>query len=500
MTFRPTHESGSPDATPTAAQVLDVIIVGAGLSGIGAAVHLQQNCPQHRYAVLEGRAALGGTWDLFRYPGVRSDSDMYTLGYQFRPWTQSKAIASGENILQYITDTARDNHVLGHIRFNHRVVRADWSSAQALWTLTVEQGSPRQVVQMQCKFLLGCSGYFRYDQGYTPAIKGLEDFTGRIIHPQHWPHDLDYAGKRVVVIGSGATAMTLVPSMAKTALHVTMLQRSPTYVIARASTDKWAQRLQRVLPEKTAYGLIRLKNVLLGMLFFRYSIKRPQWVKSMILNAVRKALPEGYDVEKHFSPNYKPWDQRVCLVPDADLFKAIRAGSVTVVTDHIVRIDSTGICLKSGEHLEADLIVTATGLELQAMGAIAMVVDDKPVEMRQTMCYKGMMLEGVPNFAYIFGYANASWTLKADLVCTYVCKVLNHMAKNDQVSVTPRLKDASVQAAQMVNLSAGYVQRSLEKFPVQGHKKPWRLFENYIQDSLYLSWARVDDGVLVFEK
>ena len=477
---------------------VDVLIVGAGLSGIGAAYHLQANCPGRSYAILEGRERSGGTWDLFRYPGVRSDSDMYTLGYSFRPWTQAKAIADGPSILKYVRETAADNGIDRKIRFNHRVVRASWSTPEARWTVDVERGPDREPVQLSCNFLFMCSGYYNYTAGYTPEFAGTADFTGRIVHPQHWPEDLDYQGQRVIVIGSGATAMTLVPEMAKTAAHVTLLQRSPTYVIARPAEDRLANRLRRHLPARWAYGITRWKNVVLGMLFFRLSRRRPERAKRMILGGVRHALGPDYDIATHFTPRYNPWDQRLCLVPDGDLFVALNAGRASMVTDHIDTFTPRGIRLKSGAELEADLIVTATGLDLQVLGGIELDVDGRRVDPATTFNYKGMMYSDVPNLASSFGYTNASWTLKCDLTCGYVCRVLNHMEKHGWTQCTPRNTDPSLAAEPWIDFSSGYVQRSIGKFPKQGARAPWRLHQNYARDIVSLRFGAVDDGVMTF--
>lgn len=477
---------------------VDVLIVGAGLSGIGAAYHLQANCPGRSYAILEGRERSGGTWDLFRYPGIRSDSDMYTLGYSFRPWTQAKAIADGPSILKYVRETAADNGIDRKIRFDHRVVRASWSTPEARWTVDVERGPDREPVQLGCNFLFMCSGYYNYTAGYTPEFAGTADFTGRIVHPQHWPEDLDYQGRRVIVIGSGATAMTLVPEMAKTAAHVTLLQRSPTYVIARPAEDRLANRLRRHLPARWAYGITRWKNVMLGMLFFRLSRRRPERAKRMILGGVRHALGPDYDIATHFTPRYNPWDQRLCLVPDGDLFAALNAGRASMVTDHIDTFTPRGIRLKSGVELEADLIVTATGLDLQVLGGIELDVDGRRVDLATTFNYKGMMYSDVPNLASSFGYTNASWTLKCDLTCGYVCRVLNHMEKHGWRQCMPRNTDPNLAAEPWIDFSSGYVQRSVGKFPKQGARAPWRLYQNYARDIVSLRFGAVDDGVMAF--
>ena len=479
---------------------LDVIIIGAGLSGIGAAVHLQKNCPQHQFAILESRRQLGGTWDLFRYPGIRSDSDMYTLGYSFKPWSDSKSIADGAKIWNYIADTAQQHDLGKRIRYEQRVVAAQWSSDQKQWAVDVETGPAKQRVQMTCQFLLICTGYYNYERGYTPEFKGQERYQGSVVHPQKWDESLDYAGKRVVIIGSGATAVTLVPAMAKTAAHVTMLQRSPTYIVARPAQDALANWLNRHLPSKSAYLLSRWKNVLLGMLFYGYSKRRPEVMKRFIIKGVRQALPAGYDVEKHFTPSYNPWDQRVCLIPDADLFKSIRRGQASVVTDHIDHFTETGIQLTSGATLDADIIVTATGLDLLALGGMQLIIDGKPLVLNQTMTYKGMMLAGVPNMAYVTGYTNASWTLKADLISAYVCRILNTLRDKGYRAAVPKQTDPTMQAVRWVDFTSGYIERSIEKFPMQGNKAPWRLYQNYPKDMASLKFGSLHDKAMHFEK
>jgi monooxygenase len=477
----------------------DVLIVGAGISGIGAGCHLQKRAPGKSYAILEGRADIGGTWDLFRYPGIRSDSDMYTLGYSFRPWTHAKAIADGPAILDYLKDTAKTYGIDQRIRLGHRVKSAAWSSQDALWTVEAERGPQREPVRFTCNFLFMCSGYYNYAAGYTPQFPGAESFAGRIVHPQKWTPDIDYANKRVVVIGSGATAVTIVPEMAKTAAHVTMLQRSPTYVISRPAEDFIANGLRRFLPLKLAYLLTRWKNVLLGMLFFQLSRRRPERIKKLILDAVRKELGTDYDVATHFTPRYNPWDQRLCLVPNGDLFEAIKAGSVDVVTDQIETFTPQGIALRSGKQLAADLIVTATGLNLQLLGGVQVSVDGRNVELAKTLNYKGMMFSDVPNLASSFGYTNASWTLKCDLTCEYVCRLLNHMQKHGYRQCTPRNVDPSVAAEPWIDFSSGYVQRALATLPKQGSKLPWKLHQNYAFDIMMLRYGSVEDGVMEFQ-
>ncbi len=479
-------------------EAFDVLIVGAGLSGIGAAWHLQKNCPNKRYAILENRSQMGGTWDLFRYPGIRSDSDMYTLGYVFRPWPEAKAIADGPQIRKYINDTARDAGIDKHIHYQHKVLSANWSSTDAQWTVTVARGEQQDVCQLRCNFLLMCSGYYNYEAGYTPDFPGIERFAGQVVHPQKWTADIDYAGKRVIVIGSGATAVTLVPSMAATAAHVTMLQRSPTYIFSAPSHDKLANQLREWLPSKLAYILNRWKRVLLGMFFYQLSKRRPEKAKAFLLKQVRQELRPDFDIGKHFTPNYKPWDQRVCLVPDSDLFKAINSERAEIVTDHIESFSETGITLKSGRELAADLIVTATGLDLQLFGGMQLSVDGQPVDMSKTFNYKGMMFNDVPNLAAIIGYTNASWTLKADLVSHHVCRLLKHMDATGSRQCVPRMNEADMQAEPWADFNSSYVLRSVDKFPKQGLKKPWRLYQNYPKDIWLLKYGPVTDEALEF--
>jgi cation diffusion facilitator CzcD-associated flavoprotein CzcO len=479
---------------------LDVLIVGAGLSGIGAAHHLQEAFPGRGYAIFEAREDLGGTWDLFRYPGIRSDSDMHTLGYRFRPWTNSKTIADGPSILEYVRQTARESGIEGEIRFRHRVVRAEWSSEEARWSVEAERSDTGETVTVTCGYLWVCSGYYRYDEGFTPEFEGAESFGGRIVHPQHWPEGLDYAGKRVVVIGSGATAVTLVPAMAKEAAHVTMLQRSPTYIASLPAEDPLAGALRRVLPGKAVYAIVRWKNVLLQTAFYQLSRRRPQAVKKMVRRGVERALPAGYDVDKHFKPRYDPWDQRMCLVPNGDLFTAIRNGTASVVTDTIDAFAEKGIRLDSGDELEADVIVTATGLNLLFLGGMELVVDGRPVDVPKTMTYKGMMLSGVPNFAFTVGYTNASWTLKADLTSEYVCRLLAHMDAHGYAKSVPEITDPSVTEAPLLDFTSGYVLRSLDRFPKQGSKEPWKLRQNYIFDLRSIRRGPIDDGAMQFAR
>ncbi|HEX3809868.1 MAG TPA: NAD(P)/FAD-dependent oxidoreductase [Rhizomicrobium sp.] len=482
------------------AEHLDVIIVGAGLSGIGAGYHLQQRCPKKTYAILEGRDAIGGTWDLFRYPGIRSDSDMYTLGYSFKPWREAKAIADGPSILNYVRQTASENRIDSHIRFQHMVKHASWSSEDARWTVEAERGPDKERVLLTCNFLFMCSGYYSYTGGYTPEFAGSESFAGRIVHPQKWPEDLDYKNKRVVVIGSGATAVTLVPEMAKDAAHVTMLQRSPTYVVSRPAEDKMANWLREKLSPKAAYSIVRWRNVLFGMWFFNLARKKPEKTKKGLIDLVRKELGPDYDVDTHFTPRYNPWDQRLCLVPDSDLFNSLKEGKSSVVTDQIETFTPKGIRLKSGKELEADIIVTATGLKLELLGGLRVTIDGEPKNLSRTMSYKGMMYSDVPNLASAFGYTNASWTLKCDLTCEYVCRLINYMDARGYDACTPRKHDATVEELPWLNFSSGYVQRALEILPKQGSKRPWRLYQNYALDLVTLRFGKVDDGTLKFTK
>jgi monooxygenase len=484
--------------TAASPEHLDVLIVGAGLSGIGSAYHLQERCPGKSYAIFEARGDLGGTWDLFRYPGIRSDSDMHTLGYRFKPWTAEKSITDGASILEYVRQTAHEHGIEQRIRFHHRVVGAEWSSEESRWTVEAERSDTGETVKLTCGFLWTCSGYYRYDEGYTPDFEGIDSFSGPIVHPQHWPEELDYAGKRVVVIGSGATAVTLVPAMAEKAEHVTMLQRSPTYIASLPAEDRIATRLRRYLSDRATYALVRWKNVLIQSLFFQLSRRRPELVKRLIRKGVERALPPGYDVDKHFKPRYNPWDQRMCLVPDGDLFRAISAGEASVVTDRITRFTEHGIELESGQELEADAVITATGLNLLFIGGMRLSVDGEEVDIPGKMTYKGMMLSGVPNCAFTVGYTNASWTLKADLTSEYVCRLLNHMDAHGYRRCVPEVTDPSVTEQPLLDFTSGYVQRSLDQFPKQGSKEPWKLRQNYAFDIRMIRRGPIDDGAMRF--
>jgi cation diffusion facilitator CzcD-associated flavoprotein CzcO len=480
---------------PAAPEHVDVLIVGAGISGIDAAYRLKERCPGKSWLILEARARIGGTWDLFRYPGIRSDSDMYTLGFPFRPWAGEKAIVDGAAIRDYVEETARENGIFERIRFGDAAVRAAWSSAQARWSVETASGA-----RYRCRFLYLGSGYYDYAQGYRPAWPGEDNYRGTIVHPQHWPDHLDTAGKRIVVIGSGATAVTLVPALAQTAAHVTMLQRSPSWVVSRPSRDGMAHWLQRRLPLGAADALTRWKNVLLGMLFFSRSRKAPDKVKATLLRLVTADLPPGYDVARHFEPRYNPWDQRVCLVPDGDLFAAIRAGTVSVVTDTIDRFTGTGLTLSSGLDIEADIVVTATGLDVKLLGGIALSVDGAPVNVAERCNYKGMMLSDVPNLALAFGYTNASWTLKCDLTAKYVCRLLNHMDREGADICVPVLGGAALAREPMLDFSSGYVQRAAAILPGQGPEAPWRVHQNYFKDLMALRFGSVTDAVMEFRR
>jgi len=478
---------------------LDVLVVGAGLSGVGAACRLVLERPGTTFAVLESRHAIGGTWDLFRYPGVRSDSDMYTLGYPFHPWLEGRALADGPSIRDYIEETARAFGVTSRVRLHHRVVGADWSTADARWTVEVEHTGTGEHLTLTCGFLFSCTGYYRYDHGHEPQIAGRADFLGTVVHPQRWPADLDLTGQRVVVVGSGATAVTLVPAIAGTASHVVMLQRSATYVVALPSRDAVADLVRRVLPPDAAYRVVRRKNIATSALSYQLSRRWPATMKKVFARAVRAALPEGYDVERHFTPTYDPWDERLCVVPDGDLFAAISSGRASVVTDRIVRFTPGGLLLESGEELDADVVVTATGLELLLVGGMALRVDGLLVDAPRTVAYKGMMLTGVPNFAFALGYTNASWTLKCDLVSRYVCRLLDHLETEHFAVVTP-VPPPDDERLPLLDLSAGYVRRALPTLPTQGTRAPWRLHQSYRKDLRMLTRGPVADEGVIFTR
>ena len=477
---------------------VDVLIIGAGISGIGAAFHLSKHCPKKSYAIIEARKAVGGTWDLFRYPGIRSDSDMFTFGFNFKPWQSPKAISPGEDIKNYISEAATENGIDQHILFEHKVISANWDSSSARWHTQIKNLHSGELSHYSSSFFFSGAGYYDYAQGYTPDFKGVESFTGAVVHPQHWPQDLDYAGKKIIVIGSGATAVTLVPAMATTAEHVTMLQRSATYIASRPEQDDFANIMRRYLPATLAYSVSRWRKILLGMFMFSMSRRRPESVKKVIRNGIIDALGKDYPVDEHFKPSYQPWDQRACLVPDGDLFKAIKNGSASVVTDHIDSFTATGIKLQSGIELAADIIVTATGLNLELLGSYQLSVDNKPFNVADSYCYKGMMLSALPNFAFSMGYTNASWTLKSDLVGQYVCRLINHMDKHQYHYCQPVLPINGIEAAPFINFTSGYITRALDQMPKQGHAKPWKLNQNYILDRVSLNYASVVDESIIF--
>jgi cation diffusion facilitator CzcD-associated flavoprotein CzcO len=480
---------------------VDILIVGAGLSGVGAGVQLKKYCPNHSLVILEGRERLGGTWDLFRYPGIRSDSDMHTMGYAFKPWRAEKAIADGPAILEYIEETAAEYKLDQHIRYQHPVQRADWSSDDAIWTVEAKRKDTDETVQFSCNVLYMCAGYYSYRGGYAPDFPGQERFKGPIIHPQQWPEDLDYAGKRVVVIGSGATAITLIPAMARTAGHVTMLQRSPTYLFSWPDTDIIANTLNKLLPAGLAYKITRQKNIAMQQSFYGLSQRYPEKAKARLLKLVRKQLGPDFDMEKHFTPRYNPWEQRLCLTPNGDLFEALNNGSASVVTEHIETVTETGITLKSGETLEADIIVSATGLNLVIFGEVAFCVDGEPVDFSKTWSYKGLAISDVPNLFACFGYINASWTLRADLTSEFVCRVLNHMEKTGTRQCTPRLRASDhdmPERSWIDRFNPGYITRVMKHFPKQSDRDPWLNTQNYKRDKVMLRKAPIDDGVLRF--
>ena len=476
----------------------DVVIVGAGLSGVGAGYRLQTRCPAKRYVILEARSEIGGTWDLFRYPGVRSDSDMFTLGYPFRPWKEAGVIGDGPSILHYVRDTAREFGIDRHIRFQQRVESASWSSEEGRWLIQTKSTANGETMQYSCDFLYGCTGYYRYDSGYEPEFPGARNFRGQFAHPQHWPKDLDYSGKKVVVIGSGATAVTLVPAMSEKAARVTMLQRSPTYILTLPTRDGIADLLRKYLPTNVAHHLVRWKNILISIGIYQLSRRAPGLTRRLLRKAAVASLPQGYEVDKHFNPRYQPWDQRLCLVPDADLYRAISKGRASVVTDEIETLTEGGIRLKSGGQLEADIIVSATGLRMLALGGICLAVDGVNVDIGKAFVYKGMMLSNVPNFAFCVGYTNNSWTLRADLASIFVCRVLNHMDRQGDRVCRPLCDPASLDENPLLNLNSGYVLRAAADLPKQGGKKPWLIRQNYIFDMITMKLSRIEDGTLKF--
>ncbi|MEQ9107677.1 MAG: NAD(P)/FAD-dependent oxidoreductase [Limnobacter sp.] len=478
---------------------VDVLIIGAGLSGIGAACHIKQNCKGKTIKILERRTAIGGTWDLFRYPGIRSDSDMFTLGYSFKPWKGEKVLANGQEIREYVTEAAKEHNVTQDIQFGLKVTSANWDSDANQWTVEgiVEETGEKQV--FTSNFLLGCTGYYNYDKGYSPEFPGIKNFKGTVVHPQQWPENLDYAGKRVVVIGSGATAITLVPAMADTAGHVTMLQRSPTYIASIPSVDPVSVVLKKFMPDTWVYNIGRARNIGLQRLIFKLSKQRPQAIKRLLLGATRARMGKNFDM-KHFTPSYNPWDQRLCVVPDGDLFKVLKKGKADIVTDHIDTFVENGIKLKSGTVLEADIVVTATGLDLQILGGLTAHVDGKPVNVGEVMSYKGVMMSSIPNFAMVFGYTNASWTLKADLAAEFVCRVIKHMDKHGYTRVVPNAEGVEADDTPMFDLDAGYMKRAAERLPKQGPAAPWTVVNNYLADRPVLKKGKLEDGVLEFAK
>ncbi len=494
-----THIDDDPSTVSAEGSHFDVLIIGAGLSGIGAACHLVRKRPGTTFAILEARNAMGGTWDLFRYPGIRSDSDMSTFGYAFRPWNDSTAIADGPSILRYLAETAKAHSVDRHIRFGLKVVRASWRSEDARWALDVD-GPNGEKLRFSCNFLFLCTGYYEYAEGYTPAWPGMERFAGHILHPQKWPDDLRYDGKRVVVIGSGATAVTIVPAMAAEAAQVVMLQRSPTYVVTRPVEEAIADRLKRWLPTRAAHAAVRWKNILLQMYLYRLSRRKPAAVRAQILKLAQAEIGPGFDAAEYFNPRYDPWDQRMCIAPDGDLFAAMRAGKASIVNGEIETFTETGLSLTSGQEIEADLIVAATGLKVRLMGGVAIEVDGAPVDIASTLAYKGVMFSDVPNLASIFGYTNASWTLKSDLIAEYICRLLSHMDRRGYAICTPRRGDAKIADGPTLPLTSGYIERAKHLFFQQGTKKPWRLNQNYALDVMAFRFGAIEDGALEFRR
>ena len=479
---------------------VDVIIIGAGVSGLGTGCHLTMKSPKTSYAILEGRDAIGGTWDLFKYPGIRSDSDMYTFGFNFRPWRKSNPLAAGQDIVDYLSDTAKAYNVDSKIRFGHRISKARWSSQTKLWTLDITKSDSGEAFQMTCNFLSSCTGYYNYEKGYLPEFEGYANYKGTIAHPQHWPEDLDYSGKSVLIIGSGATAVTLVPAMAEEAAHVTMLQRSPTFIVSRPGIDPISAKLNRWLPAKLAYSLNRIKNISFGMYLYNLCRRKPEQMKNYFINEASQAIGPDFDAKKHLTPAYKPWDQRLCVVPDSDLFNAVRDGKASIVTDHIERFTEKGVKLTSGEELEADIIVPATGLALQFMGGIELFLDDKKVEGGDLINYKGMMYSNIPNLIATYGYTNASWTLKADLTADYTARLLNHMRKHSYDQVVPALEEGDMEVESSLALQSGYMQRGRDIMPKQGVERPWCNKQNYVSDLMAIKFAGFNDDVLKFSK
>ena len=477
----------------------DVIVVGAGISGIGAGHHLQEQCPNKSFVILEGRETFGGTWDLFRYPGIRSDSDMHTMGFRFKPWVDERFIADGPSIIEYLDETISENNLKDKIRYQHKVITSSWSSSESKWILEVENSSSGTTDKYKCNFLMLCGGYYNYEEGHNPDFKNQDQFDGPIIHPQKWPQDLDYKNKKVVIIGSGATAVTIVPAMADQVDHITMLQRSPTYFMAAPDKDMIGNFFKKIFRQKTAYFLTRWKNILLGNFFYNRCVKNPEKVKEMLINGVKDHLGEDYDIETHFTPKYKPWDERLCFVPNADFFEAMKAGKASVVTDHIDEFTETGIKLRSGKELDADIIIKATGLNLQFLNGIDVKVDNSSINISEKLAYKGRMFNDIPNLACSFGYARASWTLGADLSSEYVCKLLNYMGKHGYDSCTPVKGEGIEEEGTYLNLSSGYVTRAIDRMPKQGSKEPWKGNQSYLSDVTEVRWGSITNDDLHFK-
>ena len=477
----------------------DVLIIGAGLSGIGAAHHISTKCPDHSFAILEARPRMGGTWDLFKYPGIRSDSDMYTLGYAFRPWIDKKALADGPAILDYIKNTAKEGGYENKIHYNHKVKNSNWSSEESQWKLDVEITGTNEVVQYFCNFLFTCSGYYSYDAGYTPDFEGREDYQGIFIHPQEWPENLDYTGKKIIVIGSGATAVTLIPELAEKASLVTMLQRSPTYIMSVPEQDGIANWMNKYLPKKLAYQITRWRKILVGILFYNISRKFPDFMRNLLVKGVKKEMGPDAEVDLHFQPKYNPWDQRLCAVPDGDLFESLKNGTSEIVTDHIDTLIPKGIRLQSGKEIEADIIISATGLVMRFLGGMTMNIDGEEMDSSKRFVYRGMMFSNIPNMAQAFGYTNASWTLKCDLTCEYVCRLLNYMKKNGLKQVTPIVNDLSMKAEPLLDFNSGYVLRAIDELPKQGSKMPWKLYQNYFRDLFSFRYSSLKNKALEYK-
>lgn len=479
----------------------NVLVIGAGISGIGAGHYLKKNCPNKSFAIIENRDSIGGTWDLFKYPGIRSDSDMFTLGYAFKPWISEKAIADGPSILEYLNETVKENNLKENINFNKKVVSAHWRSEDDLWKVVIKDNISEEEKEVTCNFLFMCTGYYKYENGYTPDFPGIENFNGQVIHPQHWPENLNYENKKVIVIGSGATAATIVPELSKKTKYVTMLQRSPTYFVSYPDIDLLANRLRKILPKSLAYTIIRLRNVFFQQWLYTMCRKYPKFIKKRLLKAVKDVLPNA-NIEKDFNPRYNPWEQRMCLVPNGDLFESIKSNGVKIETDEIEYFQNNSIKLKSSKELEADIVITATGLNLQQFGGTEIFVDNNKINPAETMTYKSMMFSGIPNFANSFGYINASWTLKADLTCEFVCKLLNHMDKNGFSSCVPK-PDQSVKEQEdwlASEFSSGYIHRAIHLFPKTGDKSPWTNNQNYFKDFYEIKFGKVNDGAISFKQ